>query len=299
MIHIFASFCLLLAAVPVQHTQVMTAAPNVRLRATPDVTGDVIREEPLASVHTVQARLPGGWLKVDGGYVREELTAPFTNADRMTVLETIVRAQLGKEGAGFEAWNQVLALTRRHVVSSRDRETSARFALYELKALRGAADAAAGLFRTPFAEQLGDGSDVFVNHEPAGQWILRRDHILAVHEEFKETAAADDILWFAAGNGLPGECEGDPSCHATVANMLYGEYLRRYPAGRHAEAAVEAIQMWLHYGTHDPAQAGVYREGCRDIQTQVRELKEAVARTASPRRTAFVHVADTFTAVCR
>lgn len=140
---------------------------------------------------------------------------------------------------------------------------------------------------------------MFVNHEPAGQWIVRHDYILAVHEEFKDTAAADDILWFATENGLPGECEGDPSCHAVVANMLYGDYLRRYPSGRHVDDAVERARMWLHYGTHDPAQAGVYRDGCPDIRKQVGELTEAVAGAASPRRAAFRQTAEVFTAICR
>lgn len=290
---------LLLARSPLQEAQVMTTAPNVRVRATPDLAGDVVREEPLASVHSVEARVPGGWVKVEGGYLREELIAPFTSANRVAVLERIVRAQLEKQGAGFEAWNQVLMITGRHIVSDGDAETQARFALYELKALRGAADAAGGLFRTPFAMRLGETSEVFANHEPAGQWIVRHDYILAVHDEFKGTAAADDILWFAAENGLGGECEGDPSCHASVANMLHGEYLRRYPSGRHVEKAMEAIEMWLHSDTQDSARAEAYREGCAEIRKDVRALEEAVARTASPRRASFGKVAAAFTAMCR
>lgn len=290
---------LLLPSLPAQQPQVMTTAPNVRLRATPDLNGEVVREEPLASVHNVEARVPGGWLKVGFGYLREELTAPFTSADRVDVLEKIVRAQLQKEGAGFEAWNQVLALTGRYAVRSADRETQARFALYELQALRGAADAAGGLFRTPFAFRLGDASDVFVNHEPAGQWIIRHDYIVAVHDEFKDTAAADDILWFAAENGLPGECEGDPSCYATLANRLYGEYLRRYPSGRHVDAAIEEARLRLHHSPTDLAQAQAYREGCPDLRKQVAALTAAVTATASPRREAFRQAAEAVTAICR
>jgi hypothetical protein len=279
MIDLLTLATIALLTAPPQQTQVITTAPNVRIRTGPSTASDVVREESLGSVHNVVQRTADGWLQLEFGYVREELTAPITDETRQKVIEEVIRTRLAQGEAGFEAWNQLLALTGHHVMDT-DRETAARFALYELKALRGAADAASGVFRTRFAFALAQDSAVFVYHEPAGQWIVRAEHIRAVRDQFKDTAAADDIAWFAVENGLPGECEGWTPCYVTLLDRLQGEYLRQYPSGRHVDAALARIVKVFAF-TGDPRELdrlGMPKaDVCKELAPPLSALAAAVA----------------------
>src|SRR5439155_15591120 len=74
-------------------------------------------------------------------------------------------------------------------------------------------------------------------NEIGANWLLAREHILGLYETYSTTAAADDIAWLLATNGIRGECEGDVPCYVSWKNQLEGDYLRRQPAGRHADEA--------------------------------------------------------------
>ena len=102
-----------------------------------------------------------------------------------------------------------------------------------LRALRGVLKAipverAAG----PHLAWLKTHEELLVYSEPSGEWLIRHDLIAALHKRFAKFPLGDELAWFAATNGLPGECEGYVPCYASILNTLDGEYLRQIRAAR-------------------------------------------------------------------
>src|SRR4030095_5747107 len=79
----------------------------------------------------------------------------------------------------------------------------------------------------PYEEWLKTHEDLIVYSEPSGEWLIRHDVIAGLHKRFAKFPLGDELAWFAATNGLPGECEGYVPCYASILNTLYGEYLQR------------------------------------------------------------------------
>ncbi len=98
----------------------------------------------------------------------------------------------------------------------------------------------------PYAGWLKTHESVVFFHEMAGRWQVRQQAVLDLHARHRDTSSADDIAWFAATHGLPGECEGFVPCHLSRMNSLDGTYLRLHPAGRHVDESVTRISTGLH-----------------------------------------------------
>lgn len=77
-----------------------------------------------------------------------------------------------------------------------------------------------------------------VYHEPGAMYYVRSELFWDLEKKYRGLPVADDIAWEAAQNPLPGECEGYLNCGLYVTRITLGEYLSRYPDGRHSAAAV-------------------------------------------------------------
>lgn len=228
----------------------VTSASNVRMRAEPSVEVPIVTALRLGTEVVETGVTPDrAWVRVrtsagQEGWVRSELTRSVPAGRRLQVLEQVIEARLYRQGDGFSAWLELIALIDRIKEDMPDPEAAGRIALYRLRAMAGAARSGRHSYRPKsdvVAAWLAVNADALVDNEPGGQWMLRREAILAERDRHPGTRAADDIAWFAAENGLPGECEGDLPCYIAVADSLQGEYLRTYPAGRHVWQAVDRL----------------------------------------------------------
>jgi len=77
--------------------------------------------------------------------------------------------------------------------------------------------------------------------EPAGQWFVRADLYWELEQKHRGTAIAERFAWEGASAGVPGECEGYIPCTFEVLLMTDGRYLELYPAGAHADEALQVI----------------------------------------------------------
>jgi hypothetical protein len=115
--------------------------------------------------------------------------------------------------------------------------------------------------------------------EIAGSWIISHEMVLALHEQYQATKAADEIAWFAASIPLGGECEGYIPCYLSAANTKQGEYLRRHPQGAHAGEAMRGIISAIRSAQdliRKYPKTFTPKSDCGDLMTALPKLEEAV-----------------------
>jgi hypothetical protein len=146
--------------------------------------------------------------------------------------------------------------------------------------------------------------DLVVFSEPAGEWLIVPDVIWKLHNQHRDATVAEDIAWLAVQNGLPGECEGYVPCDAHGMNTLDGEYLRRYPAGRHVPEIVERVKGTLEQSVRlmaepDGRQFLNPATDCGDLKEPLIALRRAVAgSSASADRDRTLVLADGILRIC-
>ena len=281
----------------------ITAAANAR--AKPSTDAAVLCPLSMGQELALEAR-EGDWVRVTtcggGAYVHGSLVRSITPATREAAREALVRERLARDGDGFAAADALLALVRAWANQQKEPEGRARYALYEMRAIANAARAGESALRSRLMHIVAEGSRMFVYNEPGGMWQLRDSYIWEVHEQHKATAAADDIAWFAAENDLPGECEGYMPCYIGRTDRLQGEYLRRYPRGRHVEAAIDRI-LFISTLAGDPPKLDALdvpkAEACRDLGAALPPLIAAVSGSGSSRRDAATAKLDRLAGLCR
>lgn len=287
----------------------LTSGSNVRLRALPTADAGIVIELPLGTAlqQTGEAAV-GSWIPVrteDGreGWILETLTRRMEDGQREQVIEEIIRQRLAREDDTFQAHAELVSFVETAVTAASSPEVAGSFTLYRLQALQRAAAAipfvrqawsarVAAWVRTRQAE--------IVYNEPGGSWMLSRDAILAAHDRYRATAAADEIAWLAATNGVPGECEGYLVCYLERSDLLEGEYLRREPTGRHVEEAIDQLRQstqslveQLRSGIEfDPAR------DCTELANAVLSLRAAAAPAAAAGRTHLLEVFDRIARLC-
>lgn len=268
---------------------------NVNAREQPSESAKVACRHPIGTELQVLAR-KDGWLQVDdcGPWISAAFAREITDATRAAVREDVLRERLARQ-QDFATADRLIFLAEASARDTRqDREAQARHALYQLKALAMAAGAPdlPGAFRSAFARSLGEESALFFYNEIGGSWMLRNPYIWTVHQRFHDTRAADDIAWFAAENGVGGECEGDLACMLSRADILIGAYLRAHPSGRHVDEALQRLGEAVEGGTPD-------RATCRDAVKPLKTLRAAIASTKSARAATANAALDRIAAACR
>ena len=144
--------------------------------------------------------------------------------------------------------------------------------------------------------------ELIIYSEPAGEWLIGQDVLDRVYREHATSAAADEIAWLAATNGLPGECEGYIPCYAAGLDLLYGEYLRRQPRGAYrsdaADRVSESLQSIFDHLLKDSARAEYFDAAgdCDDLLRGARPLRAALAGASA--KTAAIALVDRLIGLC-
>jgi hypothetical protein len=301
----------------------MTNASNVRLRSAPATSASIGAELPLGTEMVTRSAKAGRyerlertsgsdpWYHVktdDGreGWLLGWFTTPFDLERRERTSESIVIARL-QSGGSFSALFQPFDLIERTAARLNDREAQARFGLYRLRAMsslllavpyrRGETEPYAGWIR---AHQ-----DAAWDYSPGGLWLVYSSYVKQIHEQYRGTAAADDIAWFAVENGMFGECEGDVPCYVGRQTELNGWYLQSHPRGRHADESNADIAERLN-GIMDHLRGfpDVLAEfnplaRCDELHMSLDPLVAAVTASVSTRKADALAAIDRFAQLCR
>lgn len=270
----------------------ITAATNLTLRATPAADAPAIAQLPLGTelVDAGPAGLDKTWVRVRladsrEGWILSNLTRPLDAVWRWPTFDRIIAERLGRKGDGFAASVELVAFIERVAPEYTDPDGRGRIELARLRAMAAALKAIpmSGGRREPYASWLASRQTEVVYDEPGGHWMLAPGPLWDRHAQQFKTTSADDIAWFAVANGLPGECEGQVSCYLVARNHLYGEYLRRHPAGARAPEAVGVLKNTADLLGVPPKAGAAYKfdrkTDCRELTASVDALTAAVQGT--------------------
>jgi hypothetical protein len=166
-----------------------------------------------------------------------------------------------------------------------DAEDAAEFAYLRLQAIAGVLQS---LFHTrrprPDAQAawLDARRDLVIHNEPGGNWLLRREAILAEHDRHRGTRWAQPIAWMAVTNGFGGECEGEVPCYVRRANLLEGEYLRQYPDGSYVGTALTNLirRAGFLVSLSEDSRSFNPSTDCESLEDPLASLRAAVAGVA-------------------
>jgi Bacterial SH3 domain len=288
----------------------ITTASGVRVRSQPDTSANEVAKLPFGAVvrelgqSQEKARVGAAedfWYMVnapDGtiGWVFGGLTAPFDAARRAETYQRIADERLANKSASF---NELAELVRFLDRATKEKEVTRRDAVASLELARLTA-LARSLSSIPvdqhdspvYKQWTTERDKEIVYSEPAGQWFVRADLLWNLQKKYADLPVGERIAWAAAETPLPGECEGDLGCTLYYASATHGQYLKLYPRGPHAAAALSRVAETFKYVTDDMrASDHVYQvppEEKGDFRKTVATLRAQLGAVSSPKAAALL-----------
>ncbi len=193
--------------------------------------------------HLVTA--PGG----ARGWVFGGLVAPYDPARRDAVYLKLANDRLASTSATFADHSELVRFLDRATREVRSRNALAELELARLVALARslAAVPLEQLNGPPYKSWTDEREKEIVYSEPAGQWYVNSNVFWSLQTRYRDLPIAERIAWEASQTPLPGECEGYLPCYIYKETETSGRYLKLYPRGAHADAALSKLAESLGY----------------------------------------------------
>jgi hypothetical protein len=243
--------------------------------------------------HLVSA--PGG----ARGWVFGGLVAPFDPARRDETYLRLASERVTNAAATFAELSELVRFLDRAT-----KEVSRRDALAELELTRLVA-LTRSLAKIPFEELekppykpwVTEHEREVVYSEPAGQWYVRAELFWGLQQKYRGLPLAERAAWEAAQTPLPGECEGYLPCYLYLETETNGRYLKLYPRGAHAEAALSNLSEFFGHVTEDLRGSNpVYEVPSADranFRKSVAALRAQLALVPAPKKARLLAQLDT------
>lgn len=289
----------------------ITVASGVRVRVAPQLTaeergtlqlGVVVRElERSASRERIGAK-EDYWYRIEApggpeGWVFGGLTARFDAARGAEIYRDIAAERLKPEEASFADRSDLVIFLERVVPEAGRGNLVAELELMRLLALQKslASIPVEKLEEPQYAAWVKAQEPHIVYSEPAGQWFVRSELFWNLQQKYSARPVAERIAWEAAQNPLPGECEGYLPCYLASYGMRHVRYLKLYPDGAHAAAAVDDIAQFVAGVVEDASGQKVYEVPAEDraeFQKSLAELRAVVSKVTHPKRATLLRQLD-------
>lgn len=225
------------------------------------------------------------------GWVFGGLVAPFDSARRDAVYLKLSKDRLANNAATFADLSELVRFLDRATKEVTRRDALAELELARLTALARslAAFSITEQENQPFKSWTEARAKEIVYSEPAGQWYVRADLLWDLQRRYALMPVAERAAWEAAQTPLPGECEGYLPCYLYLETQTNGRYLKLYPRGPHADAALSNLSEFFGHVTEDMSGSNpvyeVPREDRAEFRKSVAELRAQIAAAVSPKKT--------------
>ena len=276
--------------------QLITTASGVRLRERPDANsaevgrlqlGLVVEELERSSEKTKVGSAEAFWHMVSApggarGWVFGGLVAPFDPARRDETYVKLSSERLANTAATFADLTELVRFLDRAIKQVTRRDALAELELARLVALARtlAAIPLEDLEKSPYKPWVTEHEPEIVYSEPAGQWYVRSERLWSLQQKYRALPLAERAAWEAAQTPLPGECEGYLPCYFYLQTETNGRYLKLYPRGAHADAALANLAEFFGHVTEDlrgsnpvyevpPADRASFRRSVAALRTQL------------------------------
>jgi len=307
-----ALLCLLAAQAAVTPAQagqtparaLITTASAVRLRESPDTSaaevgrlqlGIVVEEVERSAEKSKVGSSEAFWHLVSApggvrGWVFGGLVAPFDPARREETYLKLSSERLANTAATFTELSELFRFLDRARKEVKRRDALAELELTRLVALSRSLDAlpSGEMEKPPYKGWTTEHEPQIVYSEPSGQWHVRADLFWDLQQKYRDLPLAERIAWQAAQTPLPGECEGYLPCIVDTETLTNGRYLKLYPRGAHAEAALKSISDLLGHVSEDlKRKEPVYevpREGRAEFRKTLATLREQLSLVPGPKK---------------
>ena len=283
--------------------QRITTASGVRVRERPDTSTDelarlqvgvVVDELERSQEKTKVGASEDYWYLVAApggvkGWVFGGLTAPFDAARREEIYQSIASERLANKAASFADLTDLVRFLDRAAKEVTRRDALAELEFARLNALgRSLSSIPIEQHENPTYKQWTTERDSeIVYSEPSGQWYVRASLLWELQKKYRDLSVAERIAWEAAETPLPGECEGDLGCTLFYASATHGRYLKLYPRGAHADAALDAVAEVFNAVVEDIRGSNhvyeVAAEEKADFKKTLATLREQLTPAASPK----------------
>ncbi|HEX8281771.1 MAG TPA: SH3 domain-containing protein [Pyrinomonadaceae bacterium] len=280
------------AAVQTGTRKLITTASGVRLRERPDAGAaevgrlqlGLVVEELERSAETARVGAAGAyWHRVSApggarGWVFGSLVAPFDPARRDETYLKLSAERVSNAAATFPELSELVRFLDRAVKEVTRRDARAELELTRMVALgRSLANISMeNLEKPPYKPWVKEYENEIVYSEPAGQWFVRSELLWGLRRKYAALPVAERIAWEAAQTPLPGECEGYLPCYVYKETETDGRYLKLYPRGAHADAALSNLAEFFGNVTEDLRGANPVYEVPREDRANFRKSVAAL-----------------------
>lgn len=181
------------------------------------------------------------------GWVFGGLVAPFDPARRDAVYLKLASDRLANASASFADLSELVRFLDRAIKEVTRRDALAELELARLRALARslAAISLTEQGQPPYKSWTDEREQEIVYSEPAGQWYVRAELFWNLQRKYAALPVAERAGWEGAQTPMPGECEGYLPCYLYMEIETNGKYLKLYPRGAHADAALADIAELL------------------------------------------------------
>ncbi|HEX6183188.1 MAG TPA: hypothetical protein VFZ44_04695 [Pyrinomonadaceae bacterium] len=254
-------------AVQADARPLITTATGARLRERPDAgsaevgrlqLGLVVRELERSPEKSRVGSTEAFWHMVSApggarGWVFGGLVAPFDPARRDETYRRLASERVANAAATFAELSELVRFLDRATREVTRRDTLAELELTRLVALaRTLANIPLEeLEKSPYKPWVTEHEHEIVYSEPAGQWFVRSERFWSLQQKYRALPLAERAAWEAAQTPLPGECEGYLPCYLYSQTETNGRYLKLYPRGAHADAALAELSEFFGHVTED------------------------------------------------
>lgn len=250
----------------------IVAGTGVRVRAEPNVAAKEVGQLTFGTIFTSPQRTSSaakvgpsssywynvtspmqGW--VFGGFL-QSTDAKHPDAAALALL----RSKLGAADTVIEGKTlrfsdavEISQFADKATQAAQDQDSKGELALDHWRAVQASFNAinVNELQKPAYTDWFKAQGDKVFYHELAGGYYVKADTLWGLADQFKANSIGDAIAWQAANAALGGECEGFIDCGSGRAQMTDGEYLVRFPNGKHAADALKNINETLVYSIKD------------------------------------------------